>query len=94
MKTATLVLNIIFSIAFFPAVIAAMMSPMVFYSGLSFGAWAVFFAIIGIPISIFFTQIISWFLFFKGNYTYAIRISLIPVLFFLVLVIAFLFSLN
>lgn len=89
MKTATLILNILCIIGFFPAAFSVLMSPMIFDSGATTRTWVIFITIISIPISIIITQVISWILFSKGIYTWAFGISLIPVALVLLLVILF-----
>ncbi|MCU0324620.1 MAG: hypothetical protein MUF45_05130 [Spirosomaceae bacterium] len=92
MKTLTIITNIIMILAFFPAAFAVMMSPMIFDSGATTRTWTIFFSIIAIPVSILITQIISWILFSKNNYDLAFKISLIPIIFVVLLVVLFLKS--
>jgi hypothetical protein len=48
--------------------------------------------VLAIPASIIITQIISWILFSRGNYSTALWVSLIPLIFVILLVIMFLSS--
>jgi hypothetical protein len=63
-----------------------------FDSGATTRTWTLFFTVLAIPASIIITQIISWILFSRGNYSTALWVSLIPLIFVILLVIMFLSS--
>lgn len=92
MKIATIIINIIAIIGFIPSVYIALFSPMLLESGVTIRTWILFSLVLSVPISILITQIISWVLFFKGNYIWALGMSLTPLIFVLLLVIVYLIS--
>lgn len=92
MKTAVIVLNVLLIIGLIPSAWGALFSPMLFDSGATKRTWAIFGAIVALPILIVITQIISWIAFSKGNYNLALKVSLIPVADVLLLVVLFLIS--
>ncbi|MBK6979600.1 MAG: hypothetical protein IPH28_22980 [Cytophagaceae bacterium] len=92
MKSIVLIVNILASISFLPALYMAIFSPFLFDSGATTRTWTLFFTVLAIPASIIITQIISWILFSRGNYSTALWVSLIPLIFVILLVIMFLSS--
>jgi hypothetical protein len=92
MKIATIIINIIAIIGFIPSVYIALFSPMLFDSGVTIRTWILFSLVLSVPISILITQIISWILFFKGNYVWALGMSLTPLIFVILVVIMYMIS--
>ncbi|AFK02891.1 hypothetical protein Emtol_1749 [Emticicia oligotrophica DSM 17448] len=92
MKLASIIVNIIAIIGFIPSVYMALFSPMLFDSGATTRTWILFSLVVSIPVSILITQIISWILFFKGNYTWALGMGLTPLIFLILLAIMFMIS--
>ncbi|MEA5459904.1 hypothetical protein VB796_12690 [Arcicella sp. LKC2W] len=81
MKTAIIIINIIFLLILIPSVMSAIMSPMMFDSPgseKSSKTWILFSCMIVLPILIVIAQIISWIAFFKKNYVLAITINALP----------------
>ena len=81
MKTAAIIINIIFLLILIPSVMSAIMSPMMFDapgSDKSTKTWILFSCMIILPILIIIAQIISWIAFFKQNYSLAITINALP----------------
>ncbi|CAH0993982.1 hypothetical protein EMA8858_00087 [Emticicia aquatica] len=79
MKIVVIILNIVLLIGLIPAIYAVLGSFMVFDAGENPTIWRVFMAIIALPIVIVICQIISWIAFFRQNYDFAFKVSLIPI---------------
>ncbi|PWK29240.1 hypothetical protein LV89_00080 [Arcicella aurantiaca] len=81
MKTAVIIINIIFLLILIPSAMSAIMSPMMFDapgSDKSTKTWILFSCMVVLPILIIIAQIISWIAFFKQNYKLAMLINGIP----------------
>jgi hypothetical protein len=81
MKTAVIIINIIFLIVLIPSAMSAIMSPMMFDapgSDKSTKTWILFSCMVILPILIIIAQIISWIAFFKQNYKLAMMINALP----------------
>lgn len=97
MKTAVIIINIIFLLILIPSVMSAMMSPMMFDapgSDKSQKTWMLFSCMIALPILIIIAQIISWIAFFNQNYKLAMTINALPTLDILLIGLLFLFMSN
>lgn len=92
MKIPALILNILLLLGLIPSVWMALFSPMLFDSGASKRTWSIFATVVALPILIVITQIISWIAYKNGNYGLAFKVSLLPVVDFLLLVVLFLVS--
>lgn len=82
MKTATIIINIIFILLLLPGAGMAVMSPMMFDApGSTENKLTILTAtsIFTFPIVIIIAQIISWIFFANGNYKVAFWIALLPV---------------
>ena len=88
MKIATIVLNVILLLALIPVILAAIMSPMIFDAVENQNLWRIFWTMIALPVVIVGCQIISWVAFYRQNYSFAFKVSLLPVIH--VLLLAFL----
>lgn len=79
MQTTALITNIIFDIAFIPSLVLIYVSLFIFDNGTDgSGRWLMFALFNGVPASILITQIISWVAYSNGNYDFAFKVSLIP----------------
>ena len=79
MQTTALITNIIFDIAFIPSLVLIYVSLFIFDNGTDgSGRWLMFALFNGVPASILITQIISWIAYSNGNYDFAFKVSLIP----------------
>lgn len=92
MKSLVIIVNIVASLALLPALYMALMSPMMFDSGATTRTWTLFGTVLAIPASIVVTQIVSWVLFYKGLYLWALGTSCVPLLFVALLVTLFMLS--
>lgn len=90
MKALVVVINILASLAILPALYMAMFSPMLFDSGASGRTWALFYTVLAIPASLVLTQIASWVFFARSAYSWALGVSLIPLVFVVLLLVLFL----
>lgn len=91
MQTTALITNIIFDIAFIPSLVLIYVSLFIFDNGTSgFGRWLMFTLFNGVPASILISQIISWVAYSNGNYDFAFKISLIPLVIVLLIGLMFL----
>jgi hypothetical protein len=83
MKTTALVFNILWVLALLPAVMMAMMSPMMFDapdSDKNTFLWVLLWATVLLPVLIVVTQVFAWIKFFSGNYHLSFKIGLIPLI--------------
>jgi len=87
MKIATIILNVLLLIGLIPSILAAMTSPMIFDAGQSNHLWRVFWVAVALPVVIVICQVISWVAFYRDNYSFAFKISLIPVVHVVVLIL-------
>ena len=87
MKIATIILNVLLLIGLIPSILAAMTSPMIFDAGQSSHMWRVFWTAVALPVVIVVCQIISWIAFYRDNYSLAFKISLIPTVHVVVLIL-------
>lgn len=79
MQITALITNIIFDIAFIPSLVLIYVSLFIFDNGTDgSGRWLLFTLFNGVPASILITQIISWIAYSNGNYDFAFKISLVP----------------
>jgi hypothetical protein len=91
MQTTALITNIIFDIAFIPSLVLIYVSFFIFDSGTDgSGRWLMFALFNGVPASILITQIISWTAYSNGNYDFAFKVSLVPLIFVLLIGLWFL----
>lgn len=91
MQTTALITNIIFDIAFIPSLVLVYVSFFIFDNGTDgSGRWLMFALFNGVPASILITQIISWVAYSNGNYDFAFKVSLIPLVFVLLIGLWFL----
>lgn len=79
MKTTVLVLNILLLIAFIPSVMLAITSPMIFAAKQTTRLWWTAGTAVALPITIIICGIISWRAYYQIDYSFAFKISLIPV---------------
>jgi hypothetical protein len=93
MKTTVIILNIILLLSLIPVILGTMTSPMIFDAGENPSLWRVFYTIIALPVVIIICQIISWVAFFRQNYDFALKISIIPVIH-IILLIIFIFLMS
>ncbi|WP_435356804.1 hypothetical protein [Emticicia sp. SJ17W-69] len=93
MKTLVIILNILLLIGLIPAILGAMTSPMIFDAGENPNLWRVFYTMIALPVVIIICQIISWVAFYRQNYGFSLKISMIPIIHVIILVI-FMFSMG
>ncbi|WP_188764601.1 hypothetical protein [Emticicia aquatilis] len=91
MKIATIILNVLLLLGLVPAIMGAMTSPMIFDSGQNPNLWRVFITMLALPVVIIICQIISWIAYFRQKYDFAFRVSIIPLVN-LILLIIFMFS--
>lgn len=81
MQTTALISNIIFDIAFIPSLVLIYVSFFIFDNGTNgTGRWLMFTLFNAIPASILVTQIISWVAYSNGNYDFAFKVSLVPLI--------------
>ena len=83
MKTTALVFNVLWVLALVPAIMMAMMSPMMFDapgSEKNTLLWVILWATFLLPVLILITQIVAWIKFFSGNYPLSLRIGFIPLI--------------
>lgn len=81
MKTAVIIINIVFLLILIPSVMGAIMSPMMFDatdSTKSQKTWILFSCMVALPLLIIIAQIVSWIAFFKQNYKLALSINSLP----------------
>jgi hypothetical protein len=81
MKTAVIIINVVFLLILIPSVMGAIMSPMMFDapgSDKSQKTWILFSCMIALPVLIIIAQIFSWIAFFNQNYKFALSINLLP----------------
>lgn len=91
MQTTALITNIIFDIIFIPSLVLIYVSLFIFDNGTDgFGRWLIFGLFNGVPASILITQIISWVAYSNGNYDFAFKISLVPLVIILLIGLWFL----
>ncbi len=90
MKTLVIVLNILWTLALIPSCMGAMMSPMLFDAPGSDSnkvLWMIFWSTAALPLIILGSQIGSWILFAKMDYSLAWKVSCLPLVDILLLVI-------
>ncbi len=90
MKITALIINIFFDIILFPTLGMAIMSPMMFDAPGSEKDQllkAIFWLVILLPISIIVSQFFAWSKYSGGNYLLSIKISLIPIIDFIAIII-------
>ena len=81
MQTTALITNIIFDIAFIPSLVLIYVSFFIFDNGTDgTDRWLMFTLFNAVPASILVTQIISWVAYSNGNYDFAFKISLVPLI--------------
>ena len=91
MQTTALITNIIFDIAFIPSLVLIYVSLFIFDNGTDgSGRWLLFTLFNGVPASILITQIISWIAYSNGNYDFAFKVSLVPLVIILLIGLWFL----
>ncbi|MBA4854033.1 hypothetical protein [Emticicia sp. BO119] len=89
MKTCSLIANIIMLVILIPSALGAIMSPFVFDSGASNRTWWIFGTLVALPILIILSQIVSWIAYVRHNYDFAFKVSLLPVLDILMIIVLF-----
>jgi hypothetical protein len=90
MKTLVIVLNILWTLALIPSCMGAMMSPMLFDAPGSDSnkvLWMIFWSTAALPLIIIASQIGSWIIFAKTDYSLAWKVSCLPLVDILLLVI-------
>lgn len=86
MQTTALITNIVFDILFIPSLVLIYVSFFIFDNGTTgFNRWLMFTFFNAVPASILITQIISWVAYSNGNYDFAFKISLVPLIFVLLI---------
>jgi hypothetical protein len=81
MQTTSLILNIIFTIAFVPSLVLIYVSFFIFDNGTDgIGRWTLYVLFNCVPLSILITQIIAWIAYSNSNYELAIKVSLLPLI--------------
>jgi uncharacterized Tic20 family protein len=80
MKTITLTLNIILLISLIPSFLLAITSPMIFGAGANKRLWWTLWTALALPVLIIITQFICWKAYNNQNYGFALKVSLIPIL--------------
>jgi hypothetical protein len=93
MKTIVIILNVILLLGLIPAILGAMTSPMIFDAGENPNLWRVFYTMIALPLVIIVCQIVSWVAYYRQNYSLALKVSMIPIINVILLVI-FMFSMG
>ncbi|WP_394995502.1 hypothetical protein [Emticicia sp.] len=79
MKTIVLILNILLIIVLIPSIMIAITSPMIFAAKETNRLWWTAGTAVALPLSIIICGIISWRAYYQMDYSFAFKISMIPV---------------